>query len=98
MLKFFRNLQNNSNQNHQNNPINEAKIMYHLPESDHVVQYIDCFYDHKNISHTSLLNCICSDQIADKNQINFCIVMEYCEVTFKYKIKNKNIKLYFFSL
>lgn len=24
--------------------------------------------------------------------------MEYCEVTFKYKIKNKNIKLYFFSL
>jgi hypothetical protein len=58
--------------------------MHHLPESDHVVQYIDCFYDHKNISHTSLLNCICSDKITDKNQINFCIVMEYCEVTLKH--------------
>ena len=55
--------------------MNEAKILYHLPESDYLVSYKDCFFL-KNIKFfTNVIRCVFNIE-----NFNFYLIMEYCEV------------------
>ena len=74
-IKTLKETFHNKNEFLKSKEMNEAKILYHLPESDYLVYYKYCFF-HKNINFFT--NVICCG--FDIGKFNFYLIMEYCEV------------------